>query len=65
MVSPAVAANARRPPAAGPTDVVQIVEALARDAEPGLVVITGGRCFGFVEGVLAVESGQSRWGSST
>ncbi len=34
----------------GPTDSLEVIEALARDAEPGLTQMTSGRYFGFVIG---------------
>ena len=34
----------------GPTDPVEVIEQLARDADPGLTATGGGRYFGFVVG---------------
>ena len=34
----------------GPTDALEVIEQLARDAEPGLTQTGGGRYFGFVVG---------------
>src|SRR5262245_64446102 len=34
----------------GPTDPLEVIEQLARDAEPGLTQVSGGRYFGFVIG---------------
>ena len=34
----------------GPTDALEVIEQLARDADPGLTATGGGRYFGFVVG---------------
>lgn len=49
----------------GPTDPVHVVEALARDAEPGLVVTNAGRYFGFVEGGVVPAALAADWLTST
>jgi glutamate/tyrosine decarboxylase-like PLP-dependent enzyme len=46
---------------AGPGDPARIVEALARGAEPGLVVTNGGRYFGFVEGGVLPAALAADW----
>src|SRR5579864_6655398 len=50
----------------GPTDPVEVIEALARDVDPGLTQMTGGRYFGFVIGgslpaALAADWLTSAW----
>ncbi|MEX1162697.1 MAG: aminotransferase class V-fold PLP-dependent enzyme [Nitriliruptor sp.] len=48
-----------------PSDPLEVVEALARDAAPGLVRTNGGRYFGFVEGGVLPASLAADWLSST
>ena len=50
----------------GPTDALEVIESLARDADPGLTQMTGGRYFGFVLGgslpaALAADWLTSAW----
>ncbi len=50
----------------GPTDSLEVIEALSRDAEPGLTQMTSGRYFGFVIGgalpvTLAADWLTSAW----
>ncbi|MDV6013771.1 aminotransferase class V-fold PLP-dependent enzyme [Haloechinothrix sp. LS1_15] len=44
-----------------PSDPTEVVEALARAAEPGLVVTNAGRYFGFVEGGVVPASMAADW----
>ncbi len=45
----------------GPTDPLEVVEALARDADPGLTQMTGGRYFGFVIGGVLPAALAADW----
>jgi glutamate/tyrosine decarboxylase-like PLP-dependent enzyme len=49
----------------GPADAVEVVEALVRDAAPGLVRTNAGRYFGFVEGGVLPASLAADWLAST
>jgi glutamate/tyrosine decarboxylase-like PLP-dependent enzyme len=50
---------------AGPTDPLEVVETLAREAAPGLVRTNVGRYFGFVEGGVLPASLAADWLAST
>ncbi len=49
----------------GPSDPLEVVEALARDVAPGLVRTNGGRYFGFVEGGVLPAALAADWLAST
>ncbi|GAA3384830.1 pyridoxal phosphate-dependent decarboxylase family protein [Cryptosporangium minutisporangium] len=46
-------------------DPLRVVQDLARDADPGLVLTTGGRFFGFVEGGVLPAARAADWLAST
>ena len=45
----------------GPTDALEVIEELARDAEPGLTQVSGGRYFGFVVGGALPAATAADW----
>jgi glutamate/tyrosine decarboxylase-like PLP-dependent enzyme len=49
----------------GPSDPADVIEALARGVEPGLVTTNGGRYFGFVEGGVLPAALAAEWLTST
>ena len=50
---------------AGPIDPVQVIDSLARQVDPGLVVTNAGRYFGFVEGGVLPAALAADWLTST